>query len=182
MKTSTQSSCRAIDNRLVFILFFPTLFLLFSFKSFQDNGGSKLGVIRKQLKVDSAFKGIRIDGDISVILTNDPAGTVFIEGKANELEKINAGFEKSIFIIDAGRKPLFAKLTLYLSAITLQTIQLNGDGNISSSDFIQSEHLHISLNGDIKVDVKTLGELSFDTPDEIELRSNSAAHDNSKKD
>ena len=139
-----------------------------------------MGVIRKQLKVDSAFRGIRIDGDISVILTNDPAGTVVIEGRANEMKKIKAGFEKNILIIYAKRKPLFAKLTLYLSAITLQSIQLNGDGNISSNDFIKSERLHMSLNGDIEVDVKTMGELSFDTPDYIELRLKPGAHDNSK--
>ena len=77
-----------------------------------------MGVIRKQLKVDSSFRGIRIDGDISVILTNDPAGTIVIEGRANEMKKIKAGFEKNIFIVDAERKRLFAKLTLYLSAIT----------------------------------------------------------------
>ena len=180
MKTSIQSSCWAIDRRLVFILFFPSLFLLFSFKPVKDNGGSKMGVIRKQLKVDSSFRGIRIDGDISVILTNDPAGTVVIEGRANEMKKIKAGFEKNILIIYAKRKPLFAKLTLYLSAITLQSIQLNGDGNISSNDFIKSERLHMSLNGDIEVDVKTMGELSFDTPDYIELRPKPGAHDNSK--
>ena len=182
MKASVQSSYWAIDNRLVFILVFPSLFLLVSFKPFKDKVGSKQGVIRKQLKVDSIFRGIRIDGDISVILTNDPAGTVVIEGRANELKKIKAGFEKNIFIVDAERKPLFAKLTLYLSAITLKTIQLNGDGSISSNDFIQSERLHISLNGDIVVDVKTLGELSFDTPDDIELRPKPGAHDNSKMD
>lgn len=103
------------------------------------------------------------------MLTNDPAGTVIIEGKEKELKKIRPVLKDNILIIDFNRKHLFAKLTLYLSAITLQTIQLNGDANISSIEFIKSDHLHISLNGNINVKVKTMGQLSFDTPDDIEL-------------
>jgi len=128
-----------------------------------------LPVIRKELKVESVFQSIRIEGDISVVLTNDPAGTVIVEGREKELTKIKAAFKNNILIIDVNRKNFFAKLTLYLSAITLQTIQLNGDANISSIEFIKSDHLHMSLNGNIKVKVKTMGQLSFDTPDDIDL-------------
>lgn len=119
--------------------------------------------------MDRAFKGIRLEGDISVILTNDPPGTVIVEGTEKELNKIMPVFENNVLIIDVNRKHFFARLTLYLSAITLQTMQLNGDGNISSTDFIRSAHLHISLNGNINVKVKTLGQISFDMPDDIEL-------------
>ena len=169
MKTYIQRLYQATNSRLIIKLVLPTLFLLFSFKPGEDNGVPGVSVLRKQFKIESAFQSIRIEGDISLVLTNDPTGTVIIEGKENELKKINPVLEKKILIINANRKPLFAKLTMYLSAITLQAIQLNGDGNISSIDFIQSECLHISLNGNINVKVKTMGQLSFDKPDDIEL-------------
>jgi hypothetical protein len=175
MKTYIQRLYQAMDSRLIIKLFLPTLFLLFSFKPGEDSGIPDLPVLRKQLKIESAFQSIRIEGDISLVLTNDPAGTVIIEGKENELKKINPVFEKKILIIDVHRKQLFTKFTIYLSAITLQTIQLNGDGNISSIDFIRSECLRISLNGNIKVKVKTMGKISFDSPADIELRMKPSA-------
>ena len=104
-----------------------------------------------------------------MVLTNDPAGTVIVEGREKELNKIKTVFKNNILIIDVNRKNIFRKLTLYLSAITLRTIQLNGDANISSIEFIKSDHLHMLLNGKIKVKVNTMGQLSFDTPDDIEL-------------
>ena len=152
---------------------FPSLFLLFSFRPGEDNEVLKVPVIRKELKVENAFQGIRIEGDISVMLTNDPAGTIIIEGKERELNKIRPVVENNILIIDGNRKNFFAKVTIYLSAVTLRTIQLNGDANISSTDFIKSDHLNISLNGNINVKVKTMGQLSFDTPDDIELSKKS---------
>ena len=150
-------------------LLFPSLLFLFSFKAIKNIDVPKLPVIRKELKVESAFQSIRIEGDISVVLTNDPAGTVIVEGREKELNKIKAVFKNNILIIDANRKNIFGKLTLYLYSITLQSIQLNGDANISSIEFIKSGYLHMSLNGNIKVNVNTMGQLSFDTPDDIEL-------------
>ena len=156
---------------LIIKLLFPSLFFLFSFKAIKNIDSPKLPAIRKELKVENAFQNIRIEGDISVVLTNDPAGTVIVEGKEKELNKIKADLKNNILIIDVNRTNIFGKLTLYLSAITLQTIQLNGDATISSIEFIKSGHLHMSLNGNIKVKVNTMGQLSFDTPDDIELKA-----------
>ncbi|MBC7888911.1 MAG: DUF2807 domain-containing protein [Ferruginibacter sp.] len=160
-----QTINRVITSGLIFI----SVFLFFSFKPHKGNGILKVPVTRKEFKIENAFQSIRLEGDISVMLTNDPAGTVIIEGKEKELNKIIPVFDNKKLIIDVNRKHLFTKLTLYLSAITLQAIELNGDGTISSIDFIRSHHLHIFLNGTIRVRVKTMGQLSFDTPDDIEL-------------
>jgi hypothetical protein len=81
MKAKTQRLYPANNTSLIIKLVFPCLFLLFSFKSVKDIGSPKLPLIKKELKVESAFQNIRIEGDISVILTNDPAGTVIIEGR-----------------------------------------------------------------------------------------------------
>ena len=165
--------CQTIARPLIVKLFLPSLFLLASFKPGANNGVKDLPVIRKQLKVENAFQSIRIDGDISVMLTNDPAGTIIIEGKENELNKIKAGVKNNMLIVNSERKKIFSKLTIYLSAITLRSVQLNGDGNISSNDFIRSDQLHLWLNGNINVKVKTMGQLSLDAAEDIELAGKS---------
>src|SRR5580765_7924994 len=104
MKANTQRLYPANNTSLIIKLVFPSLFLLFSFKSTEDIGSPKLPVIRKELKVENAFQGIRIEGDISVILTNDPAGTVIIEGKEKEVNKIRPVLKNNTLIIDVNRK------------------------------------------------------------------------------
>src|SRR6478609_4259002 len=112
MKANIQGLYQTINRPLIIKLLFPSLFLLFSFKAVKNIDVQKLPVIRKELKVENVFQSIRIEGDISVVLTNDPAGTVIVEGREKELTKIKAAFKNNILIIDVNRKNIFAKLTL----------------------------------------------------------------------
>ena len=169
MKTTIQRPGKISSGLRSIGLIFPFLFLLCSFKPAGNNPLQKSSIVKKELKIKGNFKSIRLEGNVSVVLTNDPAGTIIIEGKENLVNKVRAVFENNTLIVVVNPNHWFPKLTIYLSAKTLQSLQLNGDGNISSIDFIQSDNLHISLNGDIKVKVKTMGQLSFDAPDDIEL-------------
>jgi hypothetical protein len=169
MKTSIQRPGKITGGLKITGLVLPFLLLLCSFKQEKKSNLQKSPVVKKELKIDGSFKKILVRGNVSIVLTNDAAGTVIIEGKEKLVSKIKSVFENNTLSVDLTPNRWFAKLTIYLSAKTLESLQVNGDGNISSFDFIQSDHLHISLNGDIKVKVKTLGQLSFDAPDDIEL-------------
>ena len=170
MKTYFKKLYQGTRNLQIFTSLFASLFLLFSFKPARDNGGPKEPQARKELKVEGNFQNIRIDGNISlVMLTNEPAGTVILEGKEKILNRIRYNLKNDTLLIEANRIFSFPKLTVYLSARDIQAMQVNGDTNISSSDFIKSDKLHISLNGNINVKVKTMGKLSFDTPENFEL-------------
>jgi Putative auto-transporter adhesin, head GIN domain len=150
-------------------LFFPFLFLLCSFKQEKESNLQKSPVVKKELKIAGSFKNLMLEGNILVVLTNDAPGTIIVEGKEKLVNKIRGILKNDTLTVDLMPNHWFAKLTIYLSATTLQSLQLNGDGKITSVDFIKSAHLNISLNGNINVKVKTLGQLSFDTPDDIEL-------------
>ena len=169
MKANFQRHYKNIHRPSLIKFIFPLLLLLCSFKPAENNQLQKSSIVKKELKISGNFKKIRLEGNVSVVLTNDPAGTIIIEGKEKLVNKVRAVFENNTLIVVVNPNHWFPKLTIYLSAKTLQSLQLNGDGNISSIDFIQSDNLHISLNGDIKVKVKTMGQLSFDAPDDIEL-------------
>ena len=150
-------------------LFFPSLLLLFSFKPGNGIEKQNLTVIQKKMKVEGSFQNVRIYGDISMILTNEPSGTITIEGKEKDVNKIRHRVKDNELVIDARRKNYFNKLIIYLPAAKLQSMQINGDGNISSTGMIQSDDLHITLNGAIDVKVKTTGKLHVDAPNEYEL-------------
>ena len=104
-----------------------------------------------------------------MILTNEPSGTITIEGKEKDINRIRHSVKNNELVIDARRKNYFNKLIIYLPATTLQSMQVNGDGNISSTGMLQSEELYLTLNGAIDVKIKTTGKLHVDAPKELEL-------------
>lgn len=169
MKSNIQRLCQTICRPLTFNMALPVLLLLFSFKPGADTPTLKLQDIRKEVKIESPFQSIRIDGNISVVLSNAPTGKIIIIGKEKDVNRIRYSVVNNKLIIDAQRKNSFADLTVYLSATTLQSIQVNGDVNLSSNDILNVDGLRISLNGSSSVKVRTTGKLSFDTPYEYDL-------------
>jgi len=168
MKTIIKRLLQAIDSSLIIVILSPLLLFL-SFKPIDADKVPGTPQTRREFKMDSTFQSIRIDGDISVVLTNDPAGTVIMEGKAKQLNKVSALVNNHTLVIDVNRMNLFAKVRLYLSARSLRRMQLNGNADITSVEFIKSDHLHIFLNGNITVKLKTMGWVSLDSPDDIDL-------------
>ncbi|HKO81530.1 MAG TPA: DUF2807 domain-containing protein, partial [Chitinophagaceae bacterium] len=127
-------------------------------------------VIQKKITVEGLFQNVRIYGDVSMILTNEPSGTMVMEGKEKDVNRIRHRVKDNELVIDARRKNYFNKLVIYLPAAMIQSMQVNGDGDISSTGMIQSEKLHITLNGVIDVKIKTTGKFSVDAPDDLELK------------
>ncbi|MBC7886349.1 MAG: DUF2807 domain-containing protein [Ferruginibacter sp.] len=168
MKANMQRLRQTI-NTLMITLVFPSLLSLFSFTPGPGTKAPGLALIQKQVKVENAFQMVKIDGDISVVLTNEPVGRLMVEGKERDVNRIRFTVKNNKLIIDAQRKTSFDALTIYLPATGLQAILVNGDTDISSAGIIKVDDLHISLNGLSSVRVTTTGKLSFDTPYEYEL-------------
>jgi Putative auto-transporter adhesin, head GIN domain len=169
MKRNIQSLCEAINRQFIIKLFFPSLLLLFSFRPGEGTGGSTLPVVKKEVKLATPFQSVNIHGDVSVILTNEPAGTITMAGIEKDLDRIRYKVKNNELIIDTYRKNILRDLTIYLSAATLQSIQLNGEGNIYSTVSIKQEGLHLLLNGNIKVKVYTKGKLTIDATEGYQL-------------
>jgi len=167
MKSNIQRLFQFI-NRPVMTKLFPSLFLLFSFRPGGDTEGRKLPVIQKEVIVDP-FQTVRINGDISMVLTNEPAGTLVVEGNENDVNRIKYIVKNNELTIDAHRKNRLDEITIYLSAATLKSMLVNGDGNISSIGIIKPADLHIWLNGNVDIKVKTTGKISVDSYDSYEL-------------
>lgn len=169
MNANIQKLYQIITTPPVIKLFFPSLLLLFSFKPGDGTEKQDPPVIQKKMNVDGPFQNVRIYGDVSMILTNEPSGTIVMEGKEKDVNKIRHRVNDNELVIDARRKNYFNKLVIYLPAANLQSMQINGDGDISSTGMIQSDELHITLNGAIDVKIKTTGKVNVDAPRDLEL-------------
>ena len=170
MNTKIQGLYKTIYSPQILKLLLPSLLLLFSFRPGEGTGRPKLPVIRKEVKVENHFKSVRINGDISMILTNEPAGTLMMEGNEKVLNNIRYKVRNNELTIDAHKKNRLDKLTIYLSAATLQTMQVNGDSFVSSTDVIKPDNLQIWLNGIITVNLKTIkGHVKVDAFDGYDM-------------
>jgi Putative auto-transporter adhesin, head GIN domain len=176
MKTKIQRFYKLISRPLIIKLLFPSLLLLFSFRPGAGTEEPKLPVIQKEMKFNTRFQSVRIDGDISVILTNDPAGTLMAEGSEPTLNNIKFRVKNNELTIDAHKKNHLDKLTIYLSVARLKSMLVNGDANISSADIINSENLQIWLNGITTVKVTSTGKVNVDASDAYELLWESPLH------
>jgi hypothetical protein len=153
---------------LILKLLVPASFLLFSFapKGTEKPNGA---VIRKEVIIGSPFQRISITGNISVMLTNKPAGTVLVEGNENDLNNMRYRIKDNELVINATRKKRSVQLTIYLSAAMLKNMLINGDGDVSSADVIKTDDLHIWLNGNLNVKINVIGKVSVDAFDNYDL-------------
>lgn len=172
MKTKIERLLRTIKEPLIIRLLLPALLLLFSF-AHGDKERSKAKVIRKEVIIGSSFQNIIINGNIWVILTNKPAGTISIEGNNRDVNTIRYKSKNNELVIDATRKKRVGQITIYVSATMLKHMLINGDGQISSTGIIKSDELNIWLNGIVNVDINIIGRVSVDTYDGYDLFWNS---------
>ncbi len=168
MKNNTQRFFINTSKPLIIKLIFPALLLLFSFMP-KGKEKSDPQFIKKEIVTNTSFQNVYIIGNVSVILTSEPAGTVVIEGNENDVNNTKYKNKNSELTIDAGKKKRFSKITIYLSANTLKQMLINGDGNVASMGTIKTDNLQIWLNGNIDVDININGKVSVDSGDGYEL-------------
>ncbi len=168
MKNNIQGFFRNIRRPLIIKLILPASLLLFSFMP-KGREKSDPQVIKKELITNKHFQNVYIIGNISVILTSEPAGTVVIEGNKNDVDNTKYKNKNSELTIYAGKKKRFGKITIYLSAGTLKQMLINGDGNVASIGTVKTDNLQIWLNGNIDVDININGKVSVDSGDGYEL-------------
>jgi hypothetical protein len=168
MKTNIKRLNQIHKKPVAITLLVLCLLSLSSFKNGKP-GEKKSTVIRKGISIGGPFQMVSIDGNISMILTNEPAGTLMLEGNEKDLNKVKYMVKSNELVIDAHKKNSANELTVYLSAATLKSMLVSGDVFISSTDTIKTENLQIWLNGNINVKVKTTGKISIEAYDGYDL-------------
>ena len=142
---------------------------IFSFQPGEYYKAKRRTITKKSFSISQPFKNIRFDGNIEIVLTNAPAGTLIVEGKEKEINKISPIIADGQVIINVQRKNYFSEMKVYLSALNLESIIVNGDAGISSSEVIDVTKLHFSLNGHSSIKIKVTGDINLITPYEYDL-------------
>jgi hypothetical protein len=115
----------------------------------------------KEIDLPEIFEEIEIRGDITLILTNEPASKLLVKGNPKDLSRIKTTLKNRKLLIDAQKKSSFSKLIIYIPVINADLLVTNGETEIFSLGTIMSKDLKIILNGDSRISVDYEGKLKI---------------------
>jgi len=123
----------------------------------------------KEVNIIESFNQVEVRGDAMVILTNGPAGKLWLYGNMNDLDCVQTSVKNEQLIINAEKKRRKSKFTIYIPIANIASLIINGDTEVFSSGTIKTNDLEILLKGTSLVSVKYLGRLKVFAGGEYEL-------------
>ena len=123
----------------------------------------------KEVNIMGWFHEVEVRGDVTVILTNGPAGKLWLNGNMDDLERVQTSVKNDQLRINAEMKRRKSKLTVYIPIASIASLIINGDTEVYSAGTIKTHDLEILLNGTSLVSVKYLGGLKVFAGERCEL-------------
>ena len=136
-----------------------------------NNHPAEDDIIRKTVNIEDFFRNVTIHGNISVVFTTEAPRMVIIEGKAKNISHIKATVKNSRLIIDARSAKNLAGTTVYISSSMVKSLNVNGDGTVTSDGIMRTKDLLITLNGNSLVHLASAekGKIKVEAADGYEL-------------
>lgn len=124
---------------------------------------------RNEIKIPGTYQRIEVRGDVTVVLTNEPAGTFLVEGNPIEFNKVKPTLKNGRLLINAEKKTSFEKLIVYVPITAVTALLITGEAEIFSSGTIITNGLEITLNGTSQLAVHYQGKLQISPADGYHL-------------
>ena len=124
MKKNFDGHARIFGASLCWKVLVPVLALLTSAAAFSQSPCSA-PVDRKEINITEVFNEVEVKGEITIILTAQPAGEITVEGNANDLNAVKASVKKGRLVIEADKRKCPSKMTVFVSANNVDTLIIN---------------------------------------------------------
>ena len=161
MKSTVKPNFQNIARTLRQKLYLPVFALFISVVAAAQAHPNRSTVVdRKEINVSEPFQHIEVRGNVNVILTNAPAGYILLEGNYKDLGAVETILRTGKVVIDAQQKNSFSNLNVYVSAVNLSSLTINGDGEIHSLGTVKTNELELILNGIVSVKVRNEGKVN----------------------
>jgi hypothetical protein len=113
-----------------------------------------------------AFTSLVVDDNLNVVLTEGTSPDILVEGDAKSL--VAREVDGSLLL--SFQKTYSAnQTTVYVPASLLSKVYLNGTGTLRSATTLQNRQLKIILTDEARVHVKSTGNVSVETWNEIDF-------------
>ena len=114
----------------------------------------------KTIKVAAPVTSIILNNGVNLVLIDDITNDVFIEGRAGFVHSVDVSFKDGELSISGTEEHKEKPVAVFVSARFLKSILVNGNSIIGSYQTLQNNGLNITVNGDCKVMIRSLGKVN----------------------
>lgn len=114
----------------------------------------------KTIKVAAPVTSIVLNNGVNLVLIDDITNDVFIEGRAGFVQSVDVSFKDGELSISGTEEHKEKPVAVFVSARFLKSILVNGNSIIGSYQTLQNNGLNITINGDCKVMIRSLGKVN----------------------
>lgn len=118
----------------------------------------------------AAITSLVVNADVTIILLNDASRPAYMKGDAFFMEQISLHQTEGKLVIKAQKKKNFiGKGLIYVPASQLANIEVNSAAHIRTFNILPIPNLTLSINGDCKVHIATVGKIDLVGNDSYEI-------------
>jgi len=120
----------------------------------------------KKVSVPS-FSNIKLDANIDVLLIqDDKADIVFMEGDSKYFDELTVKVVGNQLVISSTKSRAYkGKVSIGIPVNSLQSLEINGNGHVSTSNKLNAEKLSVYMNSACKLTLTTTGKVVVYTPE-----------------
>lgn len=115
----------------------------------------------RKIENNEPFQKIVIADNLNVMLVDEDASTIIVEGSAALLDEIKLSVTKGTLSIKSTNKNTASKAIVYVPVKYLSSIEIMNNSAVYSPDIIQSDDLKVLVTGDCKIGLQTTGKVTI---------------------
>lgn len=138
--------------------------------SFAGTVHESIPVLTKTISSKVAFQHIVINGDVNVVLVENEFVQVDVTGEQKSVETVSYYVKKGTLYINRKHSPKSTNPVVTISVNDLQSLEVNGDGDVISYGSLHSKKLKLVLKGESKFNVRNLGEILLEADSNIDVQ------------
>jgi Putative auto-transporter adhesin, head GIN domain len=138
--------------------------------SFAGTTNESKPAFTKVISTKAAFQHIVINGDVDVVLTEKDFVQVDVTGEQKSVEAVTHYVKRGTLYINRKGASKGAKPVVTIAVSDLQSLEVNGDGDVTSKGTLRSSKLKLTINGESKFNVRNLGEILLESDGDIDLQ------------
>lgn len=118
---------------------------------------------------NTAFHHIVINGDVDIVLVENDFVQIDIKNDQSNISSVSHYVKKGTLYINRLDIASAKKPTIIISVNDLKSLEVNGDGDITSKGSLRSNKLKFMINGELKLNVRNYGEIMIESASDIKL-------------
>jgi hypothetical protein len=114
----------------------------------------------RTIKFAAPVTSIVLNNGVNLVLIDDITNDVFIEGRTGFVQSVDVSFKDGELSISGTEEHKEKPVAVFVCARFLKSILVNGNSIVGSYQTLKNNGLNITINGDCKVMIRSLGKVN----------------------